>query len=897
MSKWLPALLACLILAPSVSLAQNALPAYQPAAVRQICKAAPVSDTPGGAEVGRVAAGDAITVTDLSLDADGNLHFQYGDATTPRFIASGAARNFCGYGERAAASPTAFLAPPNTCHVIAASRRTLDDVNLFAADYPAYAQVMNVFRSQNGWYAVSLGLISNQIVGQVLSEGPDIPYDAYCSDGANYFEVMDWQDGRFSEPSPPPPADPRDRRREADALFTTALEGDDAEGLRRACLLGNGSSCGHYANLLRQPKDPSDNEVEQITRFDLLGCMLGEPVACNNALFGKSFRNKAVFATFPNRTGAASAPPVLDPELAKIGCDAGLATSCYELAKPAIQYGSKDVTTYLTSVEAMFYACTLKQDGYCRDFAAQMDYRRTVMDSDWPPLVEFGAARVIAGACDDADSADSQECRLTYGRYRRFLESDDGSDDQRRTAVVAIRRGCDAGGLTACAYQSTLSDQFTNDERRTAAAKVRAACDVEKTRGDICDRLATALGDDLPEAQDPIRAEYERRAMTCRTTEGTDGSNPCSDALWYYGGHVSLDDLSVPLALLHETCRAGGKITGCGPLYRYYDGEELLFAGDGVRARFPKRPQKALEVLQIGCAATLEGVGNCGSLGLMLEQTGDFTAAAEAYATGCNTGMTGRTDQYYGQGRVCFWAGENAYNTLRDYANARRWLGFSCYAYDNPYACTYLGLMHAKAEGGPADQVAAAGLYRMGCDMPAELGQRDGQACLLYGQALVAQRETALADAPSVYGDPVIDDEERDAVIAQNLTEASRAYLRACTEEIADACTAHATMLRQWSDGAYPRYDLQCRVIDAQGTMAPAKTCQMFLFYLPAPDGNSDDGWTNVFVWPDGDRTVMFGSDGEPTLNGVPGTWIRPESGWDCIQSSATGRSFCYAAI
>lgn len=881
------------MLVPSLSWGQNASPTYQPDAVRQICQEAAVSVTPGGEEVDRVGAGGKITVTDLSFDADGGLYFNYGDPDRPRFVASTATRNFCGYGDHAQVGSTAFLAPPNTCHVIAASRRTLDEVNLFAADYPGYASVMNVFRSQNGWYAISLGLVSNQIAGQVLSNGQDIPDDAYCSDGTNYFDVMDQREGRFLELDPPAPDNPADRRKEANDL---SVDHDSAETLRRSCLLGNGPGCGLYANLLNQSEDPSDAEVEQTTRFNLLGCMLGEPVACNNALFGKTVRNRAVFAAFPDRTGAASAPQVLDPELAKIGCDAGLAPSCGELAKPAIQYASKDVTDYLTSVEATHHACKLAQGWYCKDFAERLDYRRTVMDSDWPPVALFGSAKVFADVCRIDGNADFVGCRQSYVQYKGFIASGQGDEDQRRVAALSIRDGCDRGSPTACAYQSMLTGNFSLLQRRLAAAKVRAACATDNAGGDVCDRLETMLGGDLPEAQDPIRIEYEKRAETCRTTEGTDGTNPCGDALWFYGGHISLDDITEPLALLRENCAPGGRITGCAPLYRYYDGDEMLFAGDGVRARWPKQPEKALEVLQTGCVATLEGVSNCASLGLMWEQQGDFTAGAQAYATGCETSINVSSEGSFGQLRVCLWAGENAYNNLQDYAKARRWLGYTCHVHNDPFSCKYLGLMAARAQGGPADSLAALALYQRGCNMLNDLEQRDGQACLLYGQAIVTHRTKVLLDGGRDDQIVMADDGSSGSHVAENMTEASRAYLRACTEDMADACMAHAALLEQWSDGTYPRDEYECRVIDAQGRMAPAKPCQRFSFYLAAPEGNGDAGWADIFVWPDGDRTVTFDNHGEPTLNGAAGTWILPEGGWQCIHNAVTGRSFCHEA-
>ena len=896
MSVWFPALFACLTLFPSFALGQGALPSYQPLAVRQLCEAAPVFATPGGAEVAKAAAGDVISVTDLSFDPDGVLYLGYGDGPKPVFVSSEATAHFCEYRHRADARPVAFLSPPNTCHVVAASRRTLDEVNAFAAQYGDYAEVMNVFRSQNGWYAISFGLVSNAVAAEFLANGDNIPDDAYCSDGSNYSEVMEQQDGQFYELSPAVPVDDVKRMDEATALGLAGSGGDKGQRLRRSCLLGNGTACGSYASLLTEPGDPSPMQIQDITRFNLLGCMLGEPVACNNLLFGQSVHNRTLFAAFADRTSAASAPPVLDPELAKIGCDADLAPSCWELAKPAIQYRSKDRAEYLTSVQASLRACLLARLWYCSEYVGQMSYRYTVMLSDWPPSAYYGAARAFDAICADPKNAGSDECANSFGSYMRFLESSDGTDDQRNAAALAIRNGCDAASMTACGYKSALPDYFQLLDRRFAAAKVRASCDSGQSEGNICERLDASLGTDLPEAQDSIRAEYERRAELCRTEQGTDGSNPCRDAFWYYGGYISTVDIEEPLALFRENCVNGARITGCGPLYRYYNGDEFLFANDRGRKRYPAQPDMALKALRTGCNATLEAVSNCGSLGLYYEQRGDFAEATRAYAVGCDTGMTANDKQYFGQSRVCYWAAKHARDNVQDYASARRWFGYDCRSHDNPFACKFLGLMHAQAEGGPPEPLTALGLYRLACDLVDDIASSgDGQACFFYGQSLVAQRERPFADAPaSTDREPGA---STGSVVAGNLTEASRAYLRGCTDDVAQSCAAHARLLQLWSGGGYPRDSFQCRVIDAANQTTPAKTCQRFSFYLPAPEGSGEDGWASVFVWPDGDRTVTYDDYAAPRLNGANADWSVTDGDWKCLRNSATERSFCFKPV
>lgn len=393
-----------------------------------------------------------------------------------------------------------------------------------------------------------------------------------------------------------------------------------------------------------------------------------------------------------------------------------------------------------------------------------------------------------------------------------------------------------------------------------------------------------------------MRAKYDEYAENCRTQSGTDGSNPCRDAMWYYGGHISLDDLQEPLALLWENCRADGRITGCGPLHGFYDGNEQLFA-DGTRKTWPRQPEKALQALQTGCRAVLEGVANCGSLGVYHEESGDFAAAGRAYATGCETGMTAGADEYYGQGRVCYWAAKNARDHLQNDDDARRWFAYACHADENAFACKFLGLMVAQAEGGEADPVEALSLYAQGCDMVEDITMGDGQSCFLYGQSLVAQRGHVESQGRGSGYFPAKTDDgaEGDDRIQRNLTSASRAFLRGCMDDRPESCKAHGDLLNDWTQGRYPSPTSACRIMDGAGQMAPEKLCQSFAFFLPPPEGAGDQQAARIFVWPDGDRTVVSYDQGNPTLNGAPGEWVAPEGAWECVRSSVTGRSFCYA--
>ena len=72
--------------------------------------------------------------------------------------------------------------------------------------------------------------------------------------------------------------------------------------------------------------------------------------------------------------------------------------------------------------------------------------------------------------------------------------------------------------------------------------------------------------------------------------------------------------------------------------------------------------------------------------------------------------------------------------------------------------------------------------------------------------------------------------------------------------------------------------------------MISAKTCNQFSIHLP--DSGSDRS-SMVYVWSDGDRTVLSERDGDPQLNDATAETHRAEDGARCLRNLATGRSFC----
>ncbi len=133
---WPPLALCAMTVAlmPLQALAQEA-PPWQPDNRREVCAAAEVVAAPGGAGIDRLGPGASVTRTDLRFGPDGALYVQIAREGPAGFVPASALARSCDYRGRKTAAPRVFAAPPNTCHLIAASRQSLDEVNAFTAGY------------------------------------------------------------------------------------------------------------------------------------------------------------------------------------------------------------------------------------------------------------------------------------------------------------------------------------------------------------------------------------------------------------------------------------------------------------------------------------------------------------------------------------------------------------------------------------------------------------------------------------------------------------------------------------------------------------------------------------------------------------------------------------------
>lgn len=164
----------------------------------------------------------------------------------------------------------------------------------------------------------------------------------------------------------------------------------------------------------------------------------------------------------------------------------------------------------------------------------------------------------------------------------------------------------------------------------------------------------------------------------------------------------------------------------------------------------------------------------------------------------------------------------------------------------------------------------------------------DGQACLFYGQSLVAMGgELIIEDDPDLRRLLPGEDPQEPAILML----ASRVFLRGCVDDQPEACRPHDTSFSNWSAGRYPRQTIPCQVIDATGQAGRVQNCKSNNFAHPAAAAAEHRNATAVYIWPDGNRTLVCDDVSIPQLNGM-GPRIRAQ---EIRINGATRRQFCTA--
>ena len=842
---------------------------------RQICGTGAVLDTPAGSIIARVPHGTRVTISDFGFGPDGISYYRI-DQPAPGggYVATGNAPHFCGFANRRDPEALHYLAPPNTCHLIAASRRSVGEVNDYISAHSEFLPAVSAYRSANGWFAISLGLVSLDDVDPLLANGRGIPADAYCADGSNYVSVLDWQRNSFAEISP---ADPEQ------ILDEAGLE-------RRNCLLGNGPACGAYADTLKTKSSISKSDRYEMVRFWLLGCMRGDAAACGRGIVMTTrYLDHALLTAWP--AGEAQDAGIRD-DLLRTACDGGDAKSCSLLAGSEMVHHTDEPPEYLTALASLTAGCALQSNFACRDMFRLLDRRDKALGAPASADDLYFSARLWAAFCtSDPAAVTENSCGSAYRAYAGFLAKVAGDRQQAAIAMQALREGCALWNADACVYLSRQADRLDPDERNRAANRAILACRDHDIADEVCGNLDTVLAAALPAGQRLRDAEFDAFAETCRSRNDTDGVEACRNALVYYARKFSATDLGEVEAMLRSACTAD-HIAGCTQLAFIYGDTSLT--GRDLRIDGTDQPDKRRAALRTGCRPGIVGVASCSTLADDTDDRGP--EALDALQVACTT-VKANPDGARGN-NACFRRGLSALRDQRDYSAARADFEFVCgneHQSDAPYACKHLALMVRDGLGGDKNPAAAFDLLRRSC-FPAGPWLGDGEGCLLYGDSLIANRDRIdydpSSDTLTLVAGLVPKDDYRTTVIA---LEASRAYALGCASRWDDACRATDRLIAERLRGAFPRVTTICQIRNRSDKVVSNKTCEVVRYFKASEPFGGERAVVSetIYVWPDGDRTLVTDQGADRRLNGAKAIRYRSDMGMDCLNNPATGNSFC----
>ncbi|MTH80258.1 hypothetical protein [Paracoccus aestuariivivens] len=773
----------------------------QPIGTRQICGEGAILDAPGGQVMARLPRGAQVVVRDFGLGGDGRGHYRI-DAPTG-YVAMEDAPHFC-----VPPNEGAFRAPPNTCHLIAASRRTLPEVNAFALEHATFLPTMSVYRASNGWHAISLGIVSLAAAEILLERGEGLPDDSYCADGRNYIAALDLQDGAFFDPEGRP----------------------DAQ-----CLTGDAMACAARAEAIASRADLSQADNFDAFRIWMLACMAGATEACGRpAILTSATYDHPMHTALPGADDRIG----IRRDLMRRGCDVGVAESCLDLAGREMQVHTDTPPEYLTALQAMTAGCMTGNDYACRDMFRLMERREKVMATPVAAEDWYQAALLRAATCrPDPTAGDEYSCRPVYRAYTAFVEIAADGDPRVAQARNYLAAGCAAGNTDACPAP-------------------------------------------------PQDAEFRRLALICRTQDTPDGAQACSGALAAYARDVSVTEIEPLVAMLEGAC-GPTRFAGCATLAFVYSshtltGQDLTFIGKD-------QPDRRLQALETGCRPGLLGLPNCRDLAKTLDRRGAVERAAEVYATACATIRAESEVAVYARGNgACFEAGLLDLRQRHDLPAARAYFDYVCndpHQSDARYACKHLGLM-ARDAGEPDE---AFVLFRRAC-YPTQEERGDGEGCLLYGDALRANRDRiTLDDSPPMLGPPV----SGDGIGVETL--ASHAYATGCLSRWEASCAANRLAIDAVLAAADAAPVVPCALHTQDGSVLADCSCRHLRFFetTEVAFGKRELVASDLYIWPDGDRSLVQEQGGNWRLNGVGAFSHFEEDETRCLTRDDTGTVLC----
>ncbi|WP_147096239.1 tetratricopeptide repeat protein [Paracoccus aurantiacus] len=863
---------------------QQQLPPYQPTGFRQVCQPAALRVGLDENDAGQIASGTTVAILDVGFADDGHAYFEVEAANGQAgWIPTKTTANFCDFADRKSSAGRRFLAPPNSCHLIAASRRTLDEINAFAAEYSDFLPTMSAYKSDNGWYAVSFGLISTSIAQELLEAADNLPADAYCSDGANYIDLAEFTGAGFTS-------------------ARTALPDESATARYKAeCLQGNGAACTDYANDVfdrdaAEEKGGDDDEFEMF-RYWLLGCMRGEAEACIGYI-----RSSSVYLEYPMRTawpGGDDNTPGLYTEMDRIGCDDGIAVACNRVGGNMTKMLSGDAAAWASGFSALIASCEIGDKYGCRDMFRAMKKRADDRNRPFSARDQFFAAELWADRCDPSPNGSNDgSCAPVYENYSKFLSApinDPFATVERRAIATAfLRRGCEGWRADACLYYSQLSDQVSVEDRDWGASRAASSCALYDKGNAVCQNLQIALKNDLPSVTALKRGDFEALAQRCGADNSLAAEEACHDAMLYYIRQISATDLAPLESALQQACE-GTRIAGCSELATLYSPHSI--AGENFRFTGSDQPERRLQALRTGCQPQSAHILNCTKLAEMQAERGQDAEAQRSFRLACDAAQMTQSDAH-AQQNACFESGLHALRAMRDEDMARRDFRRVCddgASSNMPYACKHLGLLEQGGSSGAGDIDAALRLFARSCYPPgAQRG--DGEGCLHYGRMLLEHRDSVRWDAEVgryVVLPRPIDQGQRD--VTTLATAASDAFATGCASRWEAACNAHETLIADWIAGSFPTGQVNCQIRQREDVLLSDKICGLIVYrdnFLSA-ENEMRTTEAEIYIWPDGDRTVVKYMGGPWSLNGVltQRRFIAPEM--SCLENPETQRSFC----
>jgi hypothetical protein len=103
--------------------------------------------------------------------------------------------------------PGDYTLPDARCYITVASRPSLEEARAFIRDRLRDSSVVRVFRSGNGYYGITYGIVDRARADLRLAElkrAGAIPRDAYCNSGRRYVAEIAWRRGGVPAPDTAP---------------------------------------------------------------------------------------------------------------------------------------------------------------------------------------------------------------------------------------------------------------------------------------------------------------------------------------------------------------------------------------------------------------------------------------------------------------------------------------------------------------------------------------------------------------------------------------------------------------------------------------------------------------------------------------------------------------------